>query len=138
MNDCIFCKIIKKEAASNTIYEDEKFFSFLDTKPINPGHTLLMPKNHYENLYELPDEILSDIAPLIKKIAVAIKQATEADGINIGMNNDGAAGQIVPHAHFHIIPRFAGDGHKYWQGKSFPKEQSAKMAETIKISFDGY
>lgn len=133
MNDCVFCKIIKGEIPADKIYEDDNFFAFLDINPNNFGHTLLIPKAHYENLYELPDEVLSEIAPLIKKLAVAVKKGVNADGINIIMNNDSAAGQIVPHAHFHIIPRFADDGLRHWLGKPYSnQEESAKIAEKIK------
>jgi len=133
MNECLFCKIVKKEIPSDIIYEDDDFFAFLDINPNNPGHSLIVPKKHYENIYNLPDEILKNIAPLIKKMAAAVKNGVNADGINIIMNNDGAAGQIVPHAHFHIIPRFANDGYKHWPGKSYAnKEESAKTAEKIK------
>ena len=136
MNECIFCKIAKKEIPTNKIYEDEKFIAFLDINPVNPGHVLVVPKNHYENIYSAPDEILCDIGPIVKKIAVAVKKGVSADGINIIMNNDGAAGQIVPHAHFHIIPRFADDGFRHWRGKPYAnKEESAKIAEKIKDSF---
>ena len=133
MNECVFCKIVKKEIPSDIIYEDDNFFAFLDINPNNLGHSLIIPKKHYENIYNLPDEILKNIAPLIKKIAVAVKNGVNADGINIIMNNDGAAGQIVPHAHFHIIPRFASDGLRHWPGKSYSnKKEMAKIAEKIK------
>jgi len=134
MNECVFCKIVKGEipAGAGKLYEDETFISFLDIKPNNPGHSLVIPKNHYENIYAMPDEILKNIAPLIKKIAVAVKNGVNSDGINIIMNNDSAAGQIVPHAHFHIIPRFADDGLRHWPGKSFPKKETARIVEKIK------
>ena len=133
MNECLFCKIAKGEIPSSKIYEDEKFLAFLNIKPNNTGHTLIIPKDHYKNLYETPNEVLSAIAPLIKKIAVAVKNGVNADGINIIMNNDGAAGQIVPHAHFHVIPRFADDGLRHWPGKSYSnKEEVTKTAEKIK------
>lgn len=136
MNDCVFCKIAKGEIPADKIYEDDKFFAFLDINPNNPGHTLIIPKAHYKNLYELPDEVLSEIAPLIKKLAIAVKKSVNADGINIIMNNDRAAGQIVSHAHFHIIPRFADDGLRHWLGKPYSnKEESAKVAEKIKNGF---
>ena len=87
----------------------------------------------------MPDEILKKIAPLIKKIAVSVKQAINAEGINIGMNNEPVAGQIVPHAHFHIIPRFPNDGHKHWKGGSYAKNKLLKTAKkirkNIKINF---
>lgn len=136
MNECIFCKIVKGEIPADKVYEDENFLAFLDIKPNNPGHALIIPKAHYENLYKIPDEVLSAIAPLIKKISIAVKKGTNADGINIGMNNDPAAGQIVPHAHFHIIPRFADDGLKHWQGKPCAnKEEVVKIAEKISAYF---
>ncbi|NOY35422.1 MAG: HIT family protein [bacterium] len=134
MIDCVFCKIVKGEIPADKIYEDGNCLAFLDVTPVNPGHTLLIPKKHYENLYELPDELLSKLAPIIKKLAVAVKKGTGADGINIGMNNEAAAGQIVPHAHFHIIPRFAGDGHEHWKGGSYPTGEAEKTAEKIKLS----
>lgn len=134
MNDCIFCKIIRKEIPADIVYEDENCLAFLDITPINPGHTLLIPKKHYENLYEMPDEILIKLAPIIKKLAVAIKKCVDAEGINIGMNNERPAGQLVPHAHIHIMPRFSNDGHTHWRGKPYPEGESQKIAEKI-ISF---
>lgn len=80
----------------------------------------------------MPDEVLSEIAPLIKKIASAIKKGVGAEGINIGMNNERPAGQIVFHAHFHIIPRFADDGLRHWKGNSYKEGESQKTAEKIK------
>ena len=74
MNDCVFCKIAQGEIPADKIYEDKNFLAFLDIKPNNPGHALIIPKKHYENLYEMPDEVLSAIAPLIKKLAIAIKK----------------------------------------------------------------
>lgn len=133
MNECVFCKIVKKEIPANIVYKDDHFLAFLDIKPINCGHTLLIPKTHYENLYVLPDDVLSSIAPLIKKLAIAVKKGMNADGINIGMNNESTAGQVVPHAHIHIIPRFANDGLLHWPGKSYAsKEEIASLTEKIK------
>jgi len=79
----------------------------------------------------MPDEILSKLAPIIKKLAIAIKKGVNADGINIGMNNEKSAGQLVPHAHFHIMPRFSNDSHIHWRGKPYPKDESAQTAEKI-------
>lgn len=136
MSECVFCKIAKGEISSDKIYEGEKFLAFLDIKPNNPGHALIVPKAHYENLYKMPDEVLSEIAPLIKKLAIAVKNATHADGINIGMNNESPAGQVIPHAHFHVIPRFADDGLCHWQGKPYAnKEEEIKIAEKIRATF---
>lgn len=132
MNDCLFCKIIKKEIPSEKVYEDEYSYAFLDIKPINPGHTLLVPKKHFANLYEMPDEVLANLAPTIKKLAIAIKKAVGADGINIGMNNDSAAGQLVFHAHIHIMPRFKNDGHEHWHGTPYQGGEKEEIATRIK------
>lgn len=129
---CIFCKIVKGKIPADKIYEDENCLAFLDITPINPGHILLIPKEHYENLFDLPDETLSKMAPIIKKLAIAVKNGVNAEGINIGMNNERPAGQLVPHAHFHIMPRFSNDGHRHWKGKSYAEGQSQKTAEKIK------
>lgn len=134
MDGCIFCKIIKGEISADKIYEDENCFAFLDITPINPGHILLISKEHYENLYDLPDDLFAKMAPIIKKLAIAIKKGVNAKGINIGMNNDPAAGQIVPHAHFHIIPRFPNDGHHHWKGAPYKKNEASITAEKIKDS----
>ncbi|MCR4284237.1 MAG: HIT family protein [Parcubacteria group bacterium] len=132
MNDCIFCKIIKGEIPADKIYEDDNFLAFLDITPINLGHALLIPKNHYKDLFEIPDDTLCKIGPVIKKVAGAVKEGTKADGINIGMNNGRAAGQIVFHAHIHIMPRFSDDGYKLWHGKEYDKDTSKKTAKEIR------
>jgi histidine triad (HIT) family protein len=129
--DCIFCKIIKGEILSAKVYEDEHSFAFLDIKPVNPGHVLLVPKKHFPNLYEMPNETLVQLAPTMKKLAIAIKKAVSADGINIGMNNDPAAGQLVFHAHIHIMPRFKNDGHEHWHGKPYGGDEISSIAQKI-------
>ena len=132
MNECIFCKIIKGDIPSEKIYEDNDFLAFLDITPVNPGHTLLIPKEHCQDLFEIPDATLCNIGPVIKKLARAIKDGTKADGINIGMNNSPAAGQIIFHAHIHIMPRFSDDGYKLWHGKKYIGEKFKKIAGDIK------
>ncbi|MEK7192577.1 MAG: HIT family protein [Patescibacteria group bacterium] len=133
MNNCIFCKIAKGEIPSQKVFENDDFLAFLDIKPINLGHTLLIPKAHYENIFDLPCEITSNMADLFQKIAKAIKDATGAGGVNISMNNGEVAGQIVPHAHIHIIPRFKEDGFKHWRSKVTTTENElAETAEKIK------
>ncbi len=129
--NCLFCKIIKGEIPSAKVYEDEHSYAFLDIKPINLGHTLLLPKKHFANLYEIPDDALSRLAPTIKKLAIAVKKAVGADGINIGMNNDNAAGQLVFHAHIHIMPRFKNDGHQHWHGKQYQDSEIDGVAKKI-------
>jgi len=116
MTDCIFCKIIKGEMPCYKVYEDEDFLVFLDIMPVNKGHTLVISKQHYETIIDTPDELLEKMINIMKKVTKALKQ--DCDGVNIAQNNFKASGQLVPHIHFHIIPRFESDGLKSWpQGK---------------------
>ena len=108
--DCVFCKIIKGDIPSFTIYEDELFKVILDRFPARPGHALIIPKVHYKDIFELPEEAGSLLYPLAKKMAAKIKEAVGAEGINILQNNGEVAGQSVYHFHLHLIPRNAGDG----------------------------
>jgi histidine triad (HIT) family protein len=131
-NSCLFCKIIAKELPSHIIYEDTHILAFLDTNPVNPGHTLVLPKNHSSNILEIDDRELGFLALSIKKISLSVKKATEANGINIHINNESSAGQKVFHTHIHVIPRFENDGLKMWEGSSYTEEESKSMAEKIK------
>ncbi|PIP73375.1 MAG: HIT family protein [Candidatus Lloydbacteria bacterium CG22_combo_CG10-13_8_21_14_all_47_15] len=133
MKDCLFCKIIVREIPAEIVYEDDFSIAFLDNRPINPGHTLLVPKEHHENLYDMPDTLLAKFAPNIKKLARAIKKGLSADGTNIGINNDSSAGQVIFHHHTHIIPRFANDGHRHWKGAPYEnKDAETETAQKIK------
>lgn len=134
MKDCIFCKIAKGEVSTEKIYEDENCFAFLDLSPINLGHTLVIPKEHYENIYEIPDELLSKMSVVIKKLMIAIKKGVDAEGMNLGMNNERAAGQLIFHAHFHLMPRYTNDGHTHWKGSAHGPEETKRAAEKIKKS----
>ena len=131
--DCIFCKIIKKEIPAEKIYEEKNVLAFLDIKPINTGHILVIPKKHFKNIYEIPDKDFCDLTKVVKKLSSIIKKATKADGINIGINNDEAAGQVIFHSHIHIIPRFKNDGLKHWKGKErYEKGEMEKVLKKIK------
>ena len=127
MNDCIFCKIIKREIPCNKIYEDKDIFAFLDNNPVNKGHTLIIPKKHFENIYETPDKIISKMIIGAKKLSIIIKKTMKSDGINVYMNNGRAAGQQVEHAHIHVIPRLEKDGFTYWKNKK--KYSDEEMSE---------
>ncbi|HBM46213.1 MAG: Histidine triad (HIT) protein [Parcubacteria group bacterium GW2011_GWF2_38_76] len=131
-NDCVFCKIVAGEIPAEKIYEDEDLFAFLDITPINAGHTLIIPKKHYENLFELPDDILKKISIKLRDLGASVKEAMNAEGLNIGMNNRPAAGQIVPHAHFHLIPRYIKDGYKHWGGRKYDEGEITKVAKEIR------
>ena len=117
MENCIFCKIVKGEIPSNKIYEDENVLVFLDIAPVNLGHSLIVPKKHFANIYETPEETLAEMMKAAKKISKALKSELGADGINVTMNNDPAAGQIIFHSHIHVIPRLSGDGFPLWHGR---------------------
>lgn len=106
----MFCKIVEKEIPSSIVYGDSKVIAFLDTKPANKGHVLVIPKKHYVTLIEIPDSTLGEIAKVIKKIGKAVMKVTKAKDFNVVQSNGIAAGQLVMHAHFHVIPRFSGDG----------------------------
>ena len=108
-NECIFCKIIKGEIPSFTVYENDDFKVILDRFPAAPGHVLIIPKAHYSDVFELSEEVAAKLYPLVKKIAQHIKEVTGAEGINIVQNNGEAAGQTVHHFHLHIIPRKMSD-----------------------------
>lgn len=132
--NCIFCKIINGEIPSHKVYEDENTFAFLDINPVNIGHTLLVPKKHSQNIFDIETETLQKITPILKKLSLSIKEAVGADGINIISNNGGAAGQLVFHLHLHIIPRFSDDGLKHWHGKNYSKEEMSETTEKIKLN----
>lgn len=106
MDKTIFEKIILGEIPCFKVYEDETTFAFLDINPKSPGHTLVIPKKHYRNIHDLPDDISAALFISVKKIASAVKEVTNCDGIKIIMNNEAAAGQVIFHAHVHIIPHF--------------------------------
>ena len=110
MENCIFCKIIKGEIPSYTVYEDDYFKAILDIAPSSSGHTIMIAKCHAENLLELPDEFCENALKIAKKLGGAIMKGTKADGFNILQNNGAAAWQSVSHFHIHIIPRSNDDG----------------------------
>lgn len=126
MDNCIFCKIVTGEISSYKIYENENILAFLDIAPVNIGHTLVIPKKHFINIYETPDELLVEMTQVVKKISVAIKSKLRVDGVNIAMNNDLAAGQVIFHSHIHVIPRIKDDGFALWHGKRPYNEGEAK------------
>jgi histidine triad (HIT) family protein len=130
--DCLFCKIAAKEINSNIVYEDEKIIAFLDNNPVNPGHVLIVPKIHAEHLPELPDEYSAPVMTVIKKVMQAIMKQPGVDGVNILQNNYSAAGQVIPHVHFHVIPRKTGDGHRHWPGVAYNEGQASEVADKIK------
>lgn len=109
VENCIFCKIVKGEIKSQKVYEDEETLAFLDINPVNKGHVLVIPKEHYENIFDIPREKLNKVMEIVQKVAIAQKKIG-ADGVNIVSNNGKAAEQHVFHLHIHVIPRYYNDG----------------------------
>lgn len=107
-DDCIFCKIVRKQAPSSIIYEDDSVMAFLDIRPLNMGHTLVIPKEHYVDIFDTPQNQISQVHVIAKKLSFAIKKATSADGISIIQQSGKAAGQDIFHLHVHVVPRFLG------------------------------
>ncbi len=124
-DDCVFCKIIKKELPAAKVFEDDSTIAFIDIAPVNKGHILVIPKRHSETLLHMDQRDAMNLMKTTQAVADAVKKATNADGVNILMNNFKSAGQIVPHAHIHIIPRFKTDGLKHW-----PSQKYASNTET--------
>jgi len=131
MGSCIFCKIIEGKIPCTKVYESSQVLAFLDMSPVNPGHTLVVPKKHSETIIDADEQTLCDLIKAIKKVSNAVMKAVKADGLNIGINNYKAAGQLVPHLHVHIMPRFENDGLKLdWPAKKIPDMD--EIAEKIK------
>lgn len=131
MNDCIFCKIVAQDIPATVVYEDDDVLVFMDIGPIIKGHTLVIPKNHYDPVTETPDDVLAKLHVVAKQVARAQMNGLGADGVNIMQNNGKAAGQEVPHIHVHVIPRFGDDGHHWnWAAKKY--DDFDEMAELAK------
>ena len=109
-NNCIFCKIANGEIPSRTIEENDMFRVVLDVGPATKGHALILPKEHYRNLFDLPEDVAAEAVKMAKKIALRMKDKLNCDGVNIVQNNEEAAGQTVFHFHMHVIPRYKDDG----------------------------
>jgi histidine triad (HIT) family protein len=123
-DDCIFCKIVSKKAGAIIVFEDEHSLAFLDIHPLNPGHTLVIPKKHYPSMVEMPPEEVGRVFVSVAKVMRGVKKASNADGINIGQSNGRAASQEVFHMHVHVIPRYI---HELPSG--FPERKTASNAD---------
>lgn len=133
MIDCVFCKIAKGEIPCHKLYEDNDIMAFLDIAPATKkgGHTLVIPKKHYESITEVPDELLAKIMAVVKKITHAILK--DADGVNVLQNNGKAAGQFVKHIHFHVVPRYNDDKIGItWECEKYEDGEIGKEHEKLK------
>lgn len=123
---CIFCRIAQKQLPAVLVYEDEKVLAFLDIKPLNEGHTLVIPATHYESIFDIPQELIAYLHGITKQVAIAVKKATDADGISIIQQNGKAAGQDIFHLHVHVIPRY--------EGQKLPSYSEVSEADRTKLS----
>lgn len=132
--DCIFCKLVKGEIPCAKVYEDENCIAFLDIGPATPkgGHTLVVPKKHCETLKDVSEDELNAVMKVVKKLSVALMK--DAEGVNVIQNNGQAAGQVVPHLHFHLMPRYENDGVKIaeWSQHSYAEGEIEKVQQRIK------
>jgi len=130
--DCIFCKIVNGDIPSKTLYEDNRFKVILDVSPATKGHALILAKDHYANLFELPEDIAAEAMKLAKKMAVQMKENLQADGFNLVQNNGAVAGQTVSHFHLHLIPRYKDDGqHILWNPGTVTQDELEEMKNLI-------
>ncbi|ARN57676.1 HIT family protein [Sedimentisphaera salicampi] len=135
--DCVFCKIIAGQIPCSKVYEDDNVLAFMDINPLAEYHTLVIPKEHFEFLWDCPAELSAAIGSALPKISRAVQKASGSDGCNVLNNNASAAGQAVPHIHFHIIPRFENDGvFTEWPAKQLAPEKAQQAAEKIKTLID--
>ena len=131
-DNCIFCKIAHGDIPSKVLYEDNEFKVILDLGPATKGHALILPKNHYHDLYELPDEEAAKVMLLAKKMAIHMTEKLKCDGFNLVQNNGEAAGQTVFHFHLHLIPRYKEDGQTLgWKALEPSQEDLEKIKNII-------
>ncbi len=132
--NCVFCRIINNEIPTVKIYEDKEVLAILDTRPATKkgGHTLIMPKEHFELITDLPDDLLNKLSLVIKKISNALLKFGK--GLNLLQNNKKIAGQAIPHVHFHLIPRFDNDGVRVekWESNEYKEGEAEKIASKIR------
>ena len=138
MSDCVFCKIVARQIPATVVFEDEHTLAFMDIGQVNPGHVLVAVKKHAENLYALDDTQASAVLRVAARLARAIRDAFNPEGLSVYQANGKAAGQTVFHYHVHLVPRHEGDGMALtWPVKNPPREKLAEYAQRIKASLPG-
>jgi len=133
-DDCVFCKIAAGQIPCCKVFEDDRALAFMDIMPLNKGHLLVIPKEHYGSIFEIEDELYAHLMALISRLAKAVKSAVEPDGMNIMQLNGRAASQVVPHLHIHIVPRWTGDGLTIssWEPTPGNMDEISATGESIK------
>ena len=130
--ECLFCQIVSGKIPAQKIYEDDQVVAVLDVNPVNPGHTLIIPKKHSVDMLDQDDAVLQQMIIDTKKIAQAILTALDYEAFNLELNNGRIAGQIVPHLHWHIVPRKEDDGLEHWPGKKYNDNEAELIADKIR------
>lgn len=130
--ECIFCKIIKGDIPGYVVYEDDHVMGFFDILPISPGHTIIVPKNHFADVEELSDDEMSAMALAIKKIGKGVMEGLDVKGYSVFLDNKSAANQHVPHVHFHLVPRVEGDGLERWPQSGYGEGEAEECLKNIK------
>ena len=136
--ECIFCNIRDRKAEAEIVFEDENILAFLDIQPVNYGHTLVIPKKHYDNFLTVPKDELDRLIHAVQFIAGAVKRSMNADGFNVISNNGDPAGQSVYHFHFHIIPRFNNDFTIKPKFKTYGSESMRDYGDQIRSFISKY
>lgn len=131
--DCIFCRIANGEIPSNTVYENSDFRVILDVAPAAKGHCLILPKEHFKNIFDIDADTAAKLFSLATEVARALRQELHCDGLNIVQNNGAAAGQTVDHVHLHLIPRFEDDDVSIgWNPKQSDSQELAQLANALR------
>lgn len=132
--DCIFCKIVAGEIPSNQVYGDDYCVAFMDISPINRGHLLVVPREHFETIVDIDAELYGRLASVLAKIAGGVQKALNPDGMNVMQLNGKAANQVVPHVHLHLVPRWKDDGETVcqWEPVTGNMSEIAETAELIR------
>jgi histidine triad (HIT) family protein len=131
-SDCLFCRIVAGEESAHVVYEDDGYIAFLDIRPLFPGHTLVVPREHHETLWDLPDDELAPFFANVKRLTVAVKEAMESQGAFVAINN--VVSQSVPHLHAHVAPRNRKDGLRgfFWPRRKYKDGEAEAVVKRIR------
>jgi histidine triad (HIT) family protein len=136
-SDCIFCRIVAGEIPANRVFEDDASLAFLDIAPLSDGHLLLVPKQHFDRLDQMPADLVARVCANLPKLGAALCGAVSCAGYNVLQNNGAVAGQAVGHVHFHLIGRNAADGLGYrWNAGNYPEGQAEKLHEQLRKALE--
>ena len=125
IQNCEFCSLVRRDREASIVFEDDRTMAFLDIRPVNDGHTLVIPKNHYETIYDIPDDEIAYVYKVVKRVASAIRDGVKPDGISVTQHNGRAAMQRVFHLHVHVIPRY--------EGQRFPRPDELSLADRERL-----